>query len=135
MEKHMYAASIALAGWNRRRDILLLSRIAIALLLALTVWFAMMVAAAAVGRLVLELGQWVGVLVLEVLGAGLRMSLPAGPHALGQLTSMWPSFHLGQLTHYAMGADGVDLLPRWLSLVGIAVLFCLFARRGLGKVR
>jgi hypothetical protein len=134
MEMQMNRANAALAVGEGRYGVLLVARVAMALVLAVAVWLGMMVAATTAGRLVLELGQWAGMFVLEVLGAGIRMSLLAGPHALAHLTSVWPSFHLGQVAQYAMGSDGVDLLPHGLSLVGIAVLFVVFVRRGLRKV-
>jgi hypothetical protein len=134
----MYAANsaeTAPAQGNGRYGVSLAVPVAVALVVAFTAWAAMMVAAATAGRLVLELGQWVGELVLEVLGAGIRQSLPAVPHALAQLTSVWPAFHFGQFARYAVEWGGVDLVPHGLSFVVIAVLFCLTLRRGLRNVR
>jgi hypothetical protein len=110
-------------------------RIITALLLALGVWIAVMLAAATVGRLVLELVQWVGVLVLAVLGSGLRVPLTVTPHALAQLTAGWPAFQLGQVARYAVGNGGVDLLPHVVGVAGTAALFLVMARRGLRQVR
>jgi hypothetical protein len=127
----MYAATTAgTARGGEKRNGVLVVRVAMALVLAFAVWFALMVAAATVGRVVLELGQWVGVFVLEVLGAGFRLSSSGVPHALAQLTSVWPAFHFGLFARYGVVSDGVDLLPRGLSFVGIAVLFCVIVRRG-----
>jgi hypothetical protein len=95
-----------------------------------------MVAAATVGRILLELVQWVGVFVLAVLGSGVRVPMAVVPHALTQLTAVWPAFHLAQLARYAVGDGvGVDLVPHLVGVVGIAALFFGIARSGLRKVR
>jgi hypothetical protein len=131
----MYAANVVGTVGEGRYGLFLVVRVAVALVLAVAVWFAMMVVAATTGRLVLELGQWVGALVLEVLGTGIRLPLSGLLHALAQIASVWPAFHLGQFARYEMGSGGVDLVPQGLSLVAIAVVFCVIARRGPRKVR
>jgi len=126
---------LALAGVNRRDAVSLAGRMITALALAVGIWVGVMLAAATVGRLVLELVQWVGVLVLAVLGSGARVQMLVLPHALAQLTSVWPAFHVGQLARDAVGPGGIDLLPRVAGIAGAAALFFLAARRALRDVR
>jgi hypothetical protein len=135
----MYAAKlpeVALAAGDRHGSLPVAARLVTALGVACAVWIASMLVAAAVGRILLELVQWVGALVLAVLGSGLRLPLGVVPHGLAQLTPIWPAFHLGQFARYALGDGiGVDLVPHVVGLVGVAAVFFVIARRGLGNVR
>jgi hypothetical protein len=134
----MHAARLpeaGLAGGGRHGGVSVAARLVTALGVACAVWVAAMLVAAAVGRIVLELVQWVGALVLTVLASGLRLPLAVAPHALAQLTAIWPAFHLGQFAGYAIGdRAGVDLVPHVVGLVGVAVVFFVIARRGLRQV-
>ncbi len=114
---------------------ILATRLVTALILAVVVWIGMMLLAAAAARLFMELVPWVGVFVLDVLGSGIRVPMSGVPHAFMQLTAVWPTCHLTQLVHYAVGEGGVDLVPHVLSLAGVAALFLVIARRGLSRVR
>ncbi len=114
---------------------MLATRLITALILAAVVWIGMMVLAATAARVVVELVPWVGVFVLDVLGSGIRVPMSGVPHSFMQLTAVWPTFHITQLVHYAVGNGGVDLLPHVLSLGGVAALFLVIARRGLRQVR
>jgi hypothetical protein len=130
----MYAANSpqAVAGGGRQEGLAVVVKVMTALGLAGAVWVGAMLLAATVGRLLLELVQWVGVLVLAVLGSGIRVPLAVVPHALAQLTAVWPAFHLAQFARYAVGnGSGVDLVPHVAGVVGIAVLFFALALRGL----
>ena len=120
---------MSLAGLDGRGAVSLAGRVILALVLAIGGWIVSMLAAATMGRLVLELAQWVGMLVLAVLGSRVQVPLSMMPHALAQLTAVWPTFHLGQFARYALGNGGVDLLPHVVSLLGIAGLFLVIARR------
>ena len=135
----MYAAKTSeavLAGGGRKDGASVAVRLVAALGAACAVWMALMLVAAATGRIVLELVQWVGALILTVLGSGLRLPLGLVPAALAQLTATWPAFHLAQFARYAVGdGAGVDLIPHVVSVVGVAVAFVVIARRGLGKAR
>ncbi len=113
----------------------LATRLTTALILAVIVWIGMMVLAAAAARLVTALVPWVGVFVLDVLGSGIRVPMSGVPHSFMQLTAVWPTFHITQLVHCAVGNGGVDVVPHVLSLGGVAALFLVIARRGLRKVR
>ena len=135
----MYAAKLpgaVLAGGGGHGAVSVAARLVAALGVACVAWVASMLAAAAVGRILLELVQWVGALVLFVLGSGLRFPVALVPHALAQLTAIWPVLRLGQFARYAIGAGaGLDLVPHVVGLVGMAVVFFVIARRGLGRVR
>jgi hypothetical protein len=125
----------ALARMDRGYAASLAGRVITALGLASGVWIAAIVAPAAIGGLVLGLVQWVGVLVLAVLGSGIRVPLSVMPHALAQLTAVWPVFHVDQLVRYAAGSAGIGLLPHVTGVAAMAAVFFVMARRGLREVR
>jgi predicted permease len=112
----------------------LVRRVVTALAAAVGVWFAVMLAAATVGRLVLELAEWVGVLLVAVVGNSIQVPLSVVPHVLA--IAAWPASHLDRFAWYAVGStDGIDLVPRVLGLTGTAVLFFVLVRRGPRNVR
>ncbi len=126
---------MVVGGIVGRNAVSLAGRVITALVLAMAVWIGLMLAAATVGRVVPELVQWVGVLVLGMLGSEIRVPLSVVPHALAQLTAVWPAFHVGQLARYAAANGGIDLVPHVVGVAGLAVLFFVLARRGLRQVR
>jgi hypothetical protein len=129
----MYAAKspeAVLAGGGKQDGLSVAARLVAALGVACAVWVGSMLVAAATGRVVLELAQWVGEIILAVLGSGLQLPFGLMPHVLAQLTAIWPAFHLAQFARYAVGAAaGVDLVPHVTGAVGIAVVFVVIARR------